>query len=71
MELYGTKYLFITIDYNPTEGVVKWVDQTLAKYPDHKAIITTHAYLSKDGEVIPTERDSSIYPTKYSPEYLW
>ena len=71
MELYGTKYLFITIDYNPTEAVAKWVDQTLAKYPDHKAIITTHAYLSKDGEVIPTERDASIYPTKYSPEYLW
>ena len=49
VEIYGTKYLFITYDYNPTANVVNWLDEILGKYPDHKAILTTHSYLMEDG----------------------
>ena len=49
VEICGTKYLFMTIDFNPTDNVLKWADSTLAAYPDHKAIIITHSYLKGDG----------------------
>ena len=49
VEISGTKYLFITYDYNPTARVLNWLDEILGQYPDHKAIITTHSYLTEDG----------------------
>ena len=49
VEICGTKYLFITYDYNPTNNVVNWLDEILGRFPDHKAIITTHSYLTEDG----------------------
>ena len=50
VEIYGTKYLFITYDYNPTYPVLDWMDDILSQYPDHKAIITTHSYLKESGK---------------------
>ena len=50
VEICGTKYLFITYDYNPSSGVVNWLDEILGKYPDHKAILTTHSYLKENGK---------------------
>ena len=50
MEICGTKYLFITYDYNPSAGVVNWLDEILGKYPDHRAILTTHSYLLENGK---------------------
>lgn len=70
MEIYGTKYLFITIDYNPSKAVADWVDQTLAKYPDHRAIITTHSYIEDEGEFV-CETTSVAYHNEYQPEVLW
>ena len=49
VEISGTKYLFITHDYNPTKNVMAWLDEILAQFPDHKAIITCHSYLMEDG----------------------
>ena len=38
------KYIFITLDFNPTRGVVTWLDNLLTTYSDHQAIITMHSY---------------------------
>ena len=58
MEICGTKYLFITYDYNPSAGVVNWLDEILGKYPDHRAIITTHSYLLESGKRMNPEDDT-------------
>lgn len=71
MELYGTKYLFITVDYNPSREVANWVDETLAKYPDHKAIITTHSYMKSTGELIESEKIETAYPTAFAAANMW
>ena len=71
MELYGTKYLFITVDYNPSKAVANWVDETLAKYPDHKAIITTHSYMKSTGELIESEKSEMAYPTAFAAANMW
>ena len=70
-EICGTKYLFMTVDFNPTENVLNWVNETLAAYPDHKAIITTHAYLSGSGGLIPDETGSTMYHFGITGQVLW
>ena len=70
MELCGTKYLFITVDYNPSVAVANWVDETLAKYPDHKVIVTTHSYINATGDYV-YETTSYAYHNEIQPEVLW
>ena len=67
----GVDYLFITVDYNPTEAVCNWLDNILTEYPNHRAIITTHAYLNSSGNPILSENGNTMYPTGYHGSYLW
>lgn len=51
MEFYGVKYLFISIDYAPTNEVLEWACNVTEQYPDHRVIVSTHGYLDGDGRV--------------------
>ena len=70
-EIFGTKYLFITYDYNPTAKVLNWMDELLAQYPDHKAIITTHSFMLEDGTLCKDESGNTMYITGISPQIVW
>ena len=48
------KYLFITLDFGPTDDILAWAAEQIQKYPDHKVIISTHGYMDNDGEVLKT-----------------
>ena len=61
VEISGTKYLFMTIDFNPTDNVLNWVNNTLESFPNHKAIITTHSYLTGSGEIASSDASSTNY----------
>ncbi|MBQ9703243.1 MAG: hypothetical protein IJV68_01720, partial [Clostridia bacterium] len=71
LNIAGTDYLFITIDFNPTDNVLNWVDETLAEYPNHKAIITTHSYLNGYGEVNSSDDGSTMYLFGNPGTVLW
>ena len=70
-EICGTKYLFVTVDYNPTEKVMLWLDELLGKYPDHKALITTHSYLRTNRTLCPTEKGETMYPLGFTADIFW
>jgi len=70
-EIYGTKYIFITVDYNPTKNVVRWLDEILGKYSDHLAIVTTHSYLTKNGQLCTTEKGNTKFPLGNTANVLW
>ena len=70
MEICGNKYIFITVDFNPTMNVVHWLNETLETYSDHQAIITTHAYLGNAGKRL-TENDGTMYDHGISATQLW
>ena len=44
VEIQGIKFIFITLDFNPSREVIYWMDDLLTTYSDHNAIITTHSY---------------------------
>ncbi len=45
-------YLIMTLDYGPTDQVLAWAEQVVRAHPDHNVIITTHAYLFRDGTTL-------------------
>ncbi len=40
----GIKYLLLTLDYGASDAMLEWAGTVVDRYPDHKVIITTHAY---------------------------
>ena len=70
MEICGNKYVFITVDFNPTMKVVNWLNDTLEKYSDHMAIVTTHAYIDRNGHHLP-ENDGTMIDHGIAAPQLW
>lgn len=50
-----TDYLIMTLEYGPRDVVLDWAAEVLERYPNHKAIITTHAYMTRDGSRLDAE----------------
>ena len=71
VELFGIKYLFVTVDFNPTEKVVLWLDRLLEEYSDHLVIIATHSYLENSGKLRMTEQGETMFPLGYTADRLW
>ena len=46
------KYLIMTLDYGASIPVLRWAGKVCDAYPDHNVIITTHAYLYRDGTTL-------------------
>ena len=44
----NTDYLFLNLDYIPSDDVLSWACSVVEKYPQHKVIISTHAYVYND-----------------------
>ncbi len=66
LTVQGTDYLIMTLDFAPNEDVLKWVDKVVSAHPDHKVIITTHAYMYRDGTTIDA---GDCYPPSYYSGY--
>ncbi len=54
-------YLFITLNYNPTDSVLLQAGDIIEQYPNHRVIITTHAYMYDDYTTISSEDYFSGY----------
>ena len=66
LNVQGTDYLIMTLDFAPTEEMLKWADSVIEAHPDHKVIITTHAYLYRDGT---TMDENDLFPPTYYEGY--
>ena len=52
INIYGVDYLMLTLDYGASDSVLEWAADIIESYPNHKVIITTHAYLYRDGTTL-------------------
>ena len=55
------KYLHITLDYGPTDAELAWACGIVEAHPDHRVIISTHAYLFRDGTTLD---ENDVYPPR-------
>ena len=51
-DIQGAKYLLITLDYGASDQVLEWAGNIIEANPDRRVIITTHAYLYRDGTTL-------------------
>ncbi len=70
-EICGIPYLFVTVDFNPTENVVRWLDRILGEYSHHHAILVLHSYLEENGELRTTEKGDTMFPLGFTSDKLW
>ena len=47
-----TKWLLLNLDFGPTDDMLEWAGEVVAAHPDHKVIVSTHAYLYRDGSTL-------------------
>lgn len=45
-------YLVLCLDYGPSDAVLAWAGQMCEKYSKHNVIVTTHAYMFRDGTTL-------------------
>ena len=43
------EFLLVTLELNAPDGVLAWADRVIDAHPDHRAIVTTHAYVTVTG----------------------
>ena len=44
-----TDYLLIGLDYGAADAMLDWANEVVVSHPDHRVIVTTHAYHGFDG----------------------
>ncbi len=61
-------YLVLALEFGIPDDVIAWANGVISSHPNHNVIITTHAFLSPDGDPI-TSQDSwppSVYDSKFN-----
>ena len=71
-----TKYMILCLDFGTKDPAIAWANEVIEAHPDYRVIITTHAYLEKDGSLLETGEaycpSSSYYdPTNNDGDDLW
>lgn len=66
LSVSGTDYLIMTLDFAPNEQMLAWADSVIEAHPNHRVIITTHAYMYRDGTTIDS---GDLYPPTYYKGY--
>jgi len=64
----GTDWIVLALEWAPRDETVAWANEVLPKYPQRKAILVTHAYLSSDGaryDFAKKEKSQSASPHSY------
>ncbi len=75
VELGDYKFIFITLDFNPTRAVAAWLDNLLTTYSDYNAIITTHTYITTSLQLSTVANLQGVLVAgKYNgaaPDWIW
>ena len=59
MKIGQLDYLFLNLDYGADDGVLAWAGEIIAAHPNHNVVISTHAYLFRDGTTLDA---GDVYP---------
>ena len=48
----GMKFIIVSLECKPRDEVLNWANEVVAKHPEHRVIILTHAYMKANGRRI-------------------
>ena len=49
LEVAKSKWLILNLDYAASDKILEWASDIVESYPDHRVIVSTHGYLSRNG----------------------
>ena len=67
MTIGNTDYLILCLDFGAKDPVLEWANEVVASHPAHRVIVTTHAYLEKDGSLLETGEEYCPSQSYYDP----
>ena len=77
----STDYMLLTLDYGASDEVLEWANKLIMEHSDRKVIITTHAYMYRDGTTLSmgdtalpsdhSDADSSPYKIYNDGQQMW
>ena len=78
-EVAGVKYMMLGLEYGPTDSVLEWASQVVEANPERRVIVTTHAYMFRDGttldanDVVPPNKTGEITDasSKNNGDMMW
>lgn len=73
LNISNQKYLIFTLDYGIPDDVIDWAEIVIKQHPGYRTIITTHAFLFRDGTTLD---QNDICPPASEPglnngDYIW
>ncbi len=69
MSIGETDWLFLNLDYDPSNAILTWACSVIEEHPNHKVVISTHAYMYNDGSRY--DFGDMIYEDGSSFDYNW
>ena len=48
----GNKYMLVVLQYGANDSILKWANEVIAQNSDYSVIVTTHAYMFRDGTTL-------------------
>ena len=51
-EVGDVKYMIFSLDFGAKDDVLSWANEVARAHPDHRVIVSTHAYLNTDGSTL-------------------
>ncbi len=66
-EVGETKYMIFSLNFGAKDDVLAWANEVVAAHPDHRVIVSTHAYLDIDGTTLDHGEDSAASASYYDP----
>ena len=67
-------YMVVTLDFGAKDDVLDWANEIIARHPNRNVIITTHAYLFRDGTTLDSgdiEPASKGDATRNNGDQMW
>lgn len=66
----ATNYLVVALGWDPSDAVLAWANGVIEAHPNHSVVVTTHAYLFRDGEHLKKESHNGTM-TNNDGEDIW
>ncbi|MEZ5986017.1 MAG: serine/threonine protein phosphatase [Hyphomonas sp.] len=72
-EAGGYRFLHIGLQFDPPDASLEWAASVIAQYPGLPTIVSTHDYMTKEGERLPNPivDGHAVDPINNSPEMVW
>ena len=72
-EAGGYRFLHIGLQFDPPDASLDWAASVIAQYPGLPTIVSTHDYMTKEGERVPNPivDGHAVDPIHNNPEMVW